>query len=78
MTRPQTHCCAYVTPVHAIHLRFAIFCVVSSLHYVKMTTALLPLQDDGLLSKVGIRVLTSFSANFEISCWFVANDAASF
>lgn len=34
MTRPQTHCCAYVTPVHATHLRFASFlcCVFTALH----------------------------------------------
>ena len=39
--------------------------------------SLLTLQD-ALFSKVGIRVLTSFSAKFEISCWFVPNDVASF
>ena len=36
------------------------------------------LQDDALLSKVGIRVMTSLSANSEISSWFVPNNAASF
>ena len=40
--------------------------------------SLLTLQDDALLSKVGIRVLTSLSTNSEISCRCVTNNAASF